>query len=161
MIHLRPIEDADLPFLRRVYASTRAEEVSQTGWPQAQQAEFLRTQFEAQHAHYQTHYADARFDVVLEGDTPLGRLYVHRGETDIRIVDIALLPEHRGRGIGSHLLREILDEAADHGRTVSIHVERFNPALHLYERLGFSHVADTGVYYLMEWRPPADAATSP
>ena len=156
-IHLRPIEDADLPFLRAVYASTREEELQQTGWPEEQKADFLRMQFDAQHGHYQQHYPTARFDVVLAGDTPIGRLYVDRRDDDIRIVDIALLPAHRGRGIGSGLLDTILEEAASSGRTVSIHVERFNPALRLYERLGFTQVGDTGVYYLMEWRPPTEA----
>ena len=160
MIHFRPIEDADLPFLYAVYASTREEELKQTGWPDAEKAAFLRMQFEAQHQHYQTHYPDAHFDVVLRGDTPLGRLYVDRREADIRIVDIALLPKYRGQGIGSHLLREILGEAAESRRTVSIHVERFNPALRLYEHLGFTRVDDTGVYYLMEWTPPAIAGGS-
>lgn len=153
-IQLRPIEEADLPFLYTVYAGTRAEELSRTGWPEAEKTAFLRMQFQAQHQHYQAHYPDARFDVVLRGDTPLGRLYVDRREADIRIVDIALLPEHRGQGLGSRLLDEILREAAESSRTVSIHVERFNPALRLYERLGFEQIDDTGVYYLMAWTPP-------
>ena len=108
-------------------------------------------QFDAQHRHYQAHFADARFDVVLYGDDRVGRLYVHRGADDIRIVDIALLPAWRGKGLGSRLLGEILDEARASRRTVSIHVERFNPALLLYERLGFRRIDDTGVYVLMAW----------
>lgn len=155
-LRLRPIEDADLPFLREVYASTREEELRQTAWPDAEKAAFLRMQFDAQHAHYRQHYADARFDLILDGDVPVGRLYVDRGDDDIRIVDIALLPEHRRKGHGTGLLADLLDEAARTGRTVSIHVERFNPALAFYERLGFEHVADTGVYFLMTWRPKAD-----
>lgn len=161
MIRLRPIEDADLPFLRAVYASTREEELRATGWPDAEKAAFLRMQFDAQHRHYQVHYPDARFDVVLRGDEPLGRLYVDRRDTDIRIVDIALLPAHRGHGHGTHLLREILEEAAETGRTVSIHVERLNPALRLYERLGFTPIGDTGVHYLMAWTPTASRSAPP
>lgn len=153
MIHLRPINDADLPFLYSVYASTRDEEVKRTGWTEGQQEAFLRMQFDAQHEHYQKHYADARFDVVMQGDEPIGRLYVNRLDDDIRIVDIALLPQSRGQGIGSDLLNQIFQEAEESGRTVSIHVERFNPAMGLYERLGFARVDDTGVYYLMEWKP--------
>jgi ribosomal protein S18 acetylase RimI-like enzyme len=152
-IHFRPIEDADLPFLYAVYASTREEELAQTAWSEEEKKSFLRMQFEAQHQHYQKHYARASFAVVLQGEVPIGRLYVHRGESDIRIVDIALLPEHRGGGIGSRLLGEILEEARQAGRKVSIHVEHFNPALRLYERLGFTRVDDTGVYYRMEWVP--------
>lgn len=156
-IRLRPIRDDDLPFLREVYEGTRAEEVRQTGWPEEEKRSFLRMQFDAQHQHYQAHYPDARFEVILRGGTPIGRLYVDRGEQDIRIVDIALLPSWRGQGIGSRLLKEILAEAETTGQTVSIHVERFNPALALYERLGFQHIADTGVYYLMEWKRTIEA----
>ena len=162
MIHLRPIEDADLPFLRsglREHArrgGAARPDGPRTGRPTScacSSRPSTRTTRPTTPTRASTSSSRAT--------RPLGRLYVHRGETDIRIVDIALLPEHRGRGIGSHLLRAILDEAAKRGRTVSIHVERFNPALRLYERLGFAHVADTGVYYLMEWRPPADAGTFP
>jgi ribosomal protein S18 acetylase RimI-like enzyme len=79
---------------------------------------------------------------------------MRRGE--IRLVDIALLPEHRGRGIGGALLRGLLDEGAVSGRRVSMHVERSNPALRLYERLGFERVKDDGIYWLMEWSLPGD-----
>jgi ribosomal protein S18 acetylase RimI-like enzyme len=79
---------------------------------------------------------------------------VHRGESEIRIVDIALLPDYRGNGIGTALLRDLFSEADAAGKTVTIHVERFNPALRLYERLGFALAEDKGVYLFLE-RPPA------
>jgi ribosomal protein S18 acetylase RimI-like enzyme len=89
---------------------------------------------------------------VIEKDgVSIGRLYVARWEREIRIMDIALLPEHRGAGIGTELLRELQDEARSAGKTLTIHVERFNPALRLYERLGFRQVEDKGVYLLMRW----------
>ena len=86
-----------------------------------------------------------------------GRLYVHRREREIRIMDIALLPEFRGRGIGTKLLNEILMEGERTGRPVTIHVESFNPARRLYERLGFTRVASNGVYLLLEWKPSVAA----
>jgi ribosomal protein S18 acetylase RimI-like enzyme len=79
-------------------------------------------------------------------------LYVARWEREIRIMDIALLPEDRGAGIGTKLLRELQEEARAAGKSLTIHVERFNPALGLYERLGFQQIEDKGVYLLMEWR---------
>ena len=82
---------------------------------------------------------------------PIGRLYVDRRTEEIRIIDIALLPEYRGKGVGSKLIRALLDEAEQERMPVRIHVERFNPALRLYRRLGFKVVEDEGVYYLMEW----------
>lgn len=155
-VQLRPMRDADLPFLLEVYASTRADEVAQTGWPPDRQRDFLAMQFDAQHAHYQQHYPNARFDVVEVDGRPAGRLYVYRGEAETRIVDIALLPDSRGQGIGGALVRALLDEAAAAGRAVSIHVERMNPALRLYRRLGFEVARDEGgIYLLMRWSPPA------
>jgi ribosomal protein S18 acetylase RimI-like enzyme len=90
--------------------------------------------------------------IAVDGE-PVGRLYVHRGPSEIRIVDIALLPEHRGDGLGTLLLRDLLAEADAAGKSVTIHVERMNPALRLYERLGFSVAEDKGVYLFLERSP--------
>jgi ribosomal protein S18 acetylase RimI-like enzyme len=148
MIELLPVEPGDREFLCRVYASTRAEELAVVPWDEAQKDAFLRSQFDAQDRWYREHYPRASYDVVLIDSEPAGRLYLHRGDTEIRIVDIALLREHRGRGVGTRLLRDVLAEAA--GRRVTIHVERMNPAPRLYERLGFSVAEDKGVYLLLE-----------
>ena len=147
----RPIADTDLPFLARVYASTRQEELAVTDWSDAQKAAFLQHQFEAQHAHYQKYYRGSDFLVIERGGEPIGRLYLARWATEHRIVDIALLPRHRGAGLGSALLRDLLDEAAAAGKPVTIHVEKFNPALSLYRRLGFVAAGEEGVYDLMRW----------
>ena len=152
-ISLRPVEPTDEGFLYDVYASTRTEELAPVPWTDGQKAAFLRQQFTAQHRYYQEHYRDARFEIILRDGEPVGRLYVARWPEEIRIVDIALLPAHRYAGIGSQLLRELLAEGAATGKRVSIHVERFNPAMRLYQRLGFSDVADRGVYVMMEWTP--------
>ena len=119
-------------------------------WDAAQKAAFVEMQFDAQHASYQEHYAGAAFDVILVFGQPAGRLYVSRESDEIRIVDIALLPAYCNRGIGTTLLRGLQSEAAAAGKPLRIHVERFNPALRLYERLGFTPIADRGVYLFME-----------
>ena len=150
---LRPVEPGDEEFLYRVYASTREAELSLVDWDEAQKAAFLRQQFDAQSRYYREHYAEAAFDVVLSGGRSVGRLCVARWPEEIRIVDIALLPGHRGLGIGTRLLDILVSESEASGKPLSIHVERFNPALRLYERLGFRAVEDKGVYLLME-RPP-------
>jgi ribosomal protein S18 acetylase RimI-like enzyme len=103
--------------------------------------------------HYSKHYHDADFLIIEREGKRIGRLYLWRGRDDIRIVDIALIAEARGAGIGGALLREVMEEAARSGKTASIHVERENPALHLYQRLGFEQVDEHGVYYLMQWAP--------
>jgi ribosomal protein S18 acetylase RimI-like enzyme len=152
-VELRPatVEDRDL--LERVYASTRARELALVPWSDEQKRAFVRFQFEAQSTDYASNYPDASFDVVLVDGAPAGRLYVERRPRENRIIDIALLPEFRGRGVGTRLLQAVLDESAAAGSAVTIHVERDNPAQTLYGRLGFQVAADDGgVYMLMEWR---------
>ncbi|HEX8319989.1 GNAT family N-acetyltransferase [Longimicrobium sp.] len=156
-VALRPTTEADLEFLHRLYATTREDELRQVPWAPEQKAAFVRQQFEAQHAFWRENYTDTSWDVIVADGTPIGRLYVARWPGDIRIVDIALMPEHRGSGLGTRLLRELFAEADATRRKVSIHVEVFNPARRLYERLGFVQAGDRGVYLLME-RPPCARA---
>ena len=151
MMSLRSTTPADTSLLARVYASSRAEELAVTGWSDEQKEIFCRRQFDAQAAYYAANYPEASFQVIERDDTPIGRLYVARWEKEIRIVDITLLPEFRGSGIGTKLLRELQDEARTTGKSLTIHVERFNRALQLYERLGFHQIEDKGVYLLMSW----------
>lgn len=149
----RPIGDADLSFLARLYASTRTDELASVPWSDQEKSTFLEMQFRAQHAHYQAHYRTAEFLVVLRDSEPIGRLYLDRWAQEHRIVDIALLPEHRGKGLGTALMRDLIDEAASVGKATSVHVEKFNPAQHLYHRLGFVKVGEHGVYDLLRWSP--------
>jgi ribosomal protein S18 acetylase RimI-like enzyme len=150
-ISLRSVRPDDRAFLLSVYASTREPELATVDWDAAQKAAFVQMQFDAQHAYYQEHYEGAAFDVILVGGQPAGRLYLHRRDDEIRIMDIALLPEFCNRGIGTTLLHGLQSEAAAAGKPLRIHVERFNPALRLYERLGFRQIDDRGVYLFMEW----------
>lgn len=152
-ITFRPIQDDDREFLARLYASTREEELSVTPWSDEEKAAFLRQQFEAQHTFYMEQFTEAELSIVLLDGEPAGRLYIDRREDEIRLIDIALMPEHRGQGIGGRLMEDLLDEGREAGLPVRIHVERFNPALRLYQRLGFEQVEDQGPYYLMEWQP--------
>jgi ribosomal protein S18 acetylase RimI-like enzyme len=152
-IAFRPIRPEDEAFLYQVYASTRADELALVDWDEAQKEAFLKMQFNAQHQEYQRNYPDADFLIILLNDQPIGRLYIDRGEDEVRLIDIALLPEYRNGGIGTAILKDIQAEAANVGKSVTIHVEMFNPALRLYERLGFRKLEDRGVYYFMEWSP--------
>jgi ribosomal protein S18 acetylase RimI-like enzyme len=151
----RRITEADLPFLARVYAATRAEELAVTGWSEEQKTAFLQDQFRGQHAHYQKYYPNADWLVTTHGADDVGRLYIERWPTQHRIIDIAFLPEHRGKGFGGALLRDLLDEAAACGKAATIHVEKLNPAMRLYRRLGFATEEDKGVYDLMRWTAAA------
>lgn len=154
-LRFRRITDVDLPFLARVYASTRAEELTLAPLTDAQKAAFLDAQFRAQHAHYQKYYPQADWLVTMRGAEDIGRLYIERWPSQHRIIDIAFLPEHCGKGLGAALLRDLMDEATAAGKAVSIHVEKFNPAMRLYRRLGFVTEEDKGVYDLMRWTAAA------
>jgi ribosomal protein S18 acetylase RimI-like enzyme len=145
---------ADAEFLYRVYASTRYEELAPTGWTIEQQEAFLRSQFAAQDAHYRQHYPAARFDIVHAWGERVGRLYVERRSDEIRVLDIALFPQFRRRGLGCALLVSLIDEASALGQRVSLYVERNNPALNLYRQLGFVPIDAHGIYLLM-YRLPA------
>jgi GNAT superfamily N-acetyltransferase len=153
-LRLRAVTPEDEQFLRTVYASTRADELARVPWGDEQKRAFTDMQFAAQDTDYRNNYPAAQFSIIEVRGVPVGRLYVDRCKTEIRILDIALLPDHRRAGIGTKLLRELQDEARLAGKTLNIHVERFNPALHLYQRLGFGQIEDKGVYLFLEWPSP-------
>ncbi len=152
-ITLRPIRDDDIPFLCRVYADTRKEELALTAWSQSEKEAFLTMQFNAQHSHYQKHFPDAAYQIIEREGKPIGRLYLDGRPDELRVIDIALLSQERRAGIGGGLIQAILDEAAKIQKPVRLHVEGNNPAMSLYDRLGFRKVEDQGVYWLMEWLP--------
>jgi ribosomal protein S18 acetylase RimI-like enzyme len=154
-VTLRPATPEDRELLFRVYASTREEELAPVPWPAEAKEAFLRQQFDAQDAWWRTHYAGATFEVVVVDGRDAGRLYLWEGPSEIRVVDVALLPEARRGGAGTRLVGDVQRRAATAGKSVTIHVERMNPALRLYERLGFRLVEDKGVYLFLEWRRDA------
>jgi len=159
-LSLRPACDADAETLLAIYASTRADELARTDWDADQKAAFVAMQFQAQSAHYRGNYRGAEFYLILVDGEPAGRLYLHRRDGDLRIMDIALLPGHRGRGIGTACLRALQAAAAAEGIGLSIHVETFNPARRLYQRLGFRPAAEAGVYILMQWAAERESAAN-
>ena len=152
VVSLRAVDrGADAAFLLSVYASTRAQELAVVPWTDAERDAFLRMQFDAQDRSYREQRPATAFDVILVDAAPAGRLYVDRSAGEIRIVDLALLPQYRGRGIGGTLLRDVMEEGDRAGVPVTIHVEHGNRARALYERLGFTQIATTGVYDLLEY----------
>jgi GNAT superfamily N-acetyltransferase len=164
-IELVPARPEDREILLRIYRSTREEELATTDWGEEQKRVFVEQQFSAQDAYYREYYVGARFDLMKAGGEVVGRLYVDRDQErfpgEIRLMEITLLPEHRGRGLGAEILHEMMEEARAAGRMLTIHVERFNRALSLYFRLGFRQLEDKGVYLLLGWsaeEKPAAAA---
>jgi GNAT superfamily N-acetyltransferase len=155
-IELEPVRPAEhREVLLRIYRSTREDELATTDWGEEQQRVFVEQQFSAQDLYYREYYVDARFDLMKVGGEVVGRLYVDRDQGrfpgEIRLMEITILPEHRGRGLGAEILGVLIEEARAAGRMLTIHVERFNRALSLYYRLGFRELEDKGVYLLLGW----------
>jgi GNAT superfamily N-acetyltransferase len=158
-VSLRDVAPEDEEFLLGVYASTREEEVSQVEWPPGLKEAFLRSQFEAQRQQYFERFPDAEYKVILLDGRPSGRLWIGRDAEQIRLLDIALLPEAQNRGAGTLLVRRLIEEARASGKKLRHMIFVMNQdARRFYERLGFVVTEDVGAYLHMEWR---DGAESP
>jgi ribosomal protein S18 acetylase RimI-like enzyme len=149
---LRLVRPEDQDFLFKLYASTRAQEIAAFGWPVAQQEAFLRMQFMAQQRSYESAYPQAEHQIVEQGGAPIGRIMVHREKDFARLVDIALLTEYCGKGIGSGLISALMEQCAGDGATLKLQVRQANPAVRLYERLGFIRAGEDAMYIQMERR---------
>lgn len=151
-LRLRALEPGDEAFLYSLYCSTRSDEIDGWGLAGPQREIILELQFRARERHYDIAFPHADHRIILVDELPAGRIMVFRSAVEIRLVDVALLPAHRGRGIGESLVRSLCDEAASAGKPVTLHVTKSNRAARLYERMGFRTVDDIGTDYKMEWR---------
>jgi GNAT superfamily N-acetyltransferase len=150
---LRRVGPDDEEFLLALYGSTREEELAQVDWAEGQKDQFLRWQYELQRGEYQTRFPDADYYIVLLDDQPAGRIWIGRDQRQIRLLDIALLPEFQNRGAGTLLLRHLMDEASLSRKPLRHMVFVLNSDAHrFYERLGFVVIDDLGAYKHMEWR---------
>jgi ribosomal protein S18 acetylase RimI-like enzyme len=150
---LRPFCGDDQEFLFRLYASTRQHEIAAFGWPEAQQQAFLRMQFNAQQRSYEMSYGQADHQIVEQEGVPIGRLMVLRQPGSVLLVDIALLPEFRGQGIGGVLIRRLILECDQKKVPLRLQVQKINPAQRLYQRLGFNRTGEDQMYIQMEKQP--------
>lgn len=155
---LRSETEEDQSFLLKIYSAARQDEMALVDWSEPQKEAFLQMQFNAQHQYYTENYPGAQYQVIVWDNQPIGRLYIHQRQSEIRIMDISILPEYQNSGIGSTLLRGVLARGSQLNLPVTIHVERFNRALRLYQRLGFQLREDKGVYLFLEWQPPRQGA---
>ncbi|HXR06517.1 MAG TPA: GNAT family N-acetyltransferase [Candidatus Acidoferrum sp.] len=151
-LSLRSERPEDGPFLREVYGSTRQEELEASGLPVEMRPAFLDLQFKAQQQGYRSMYPQAQFHVILLGNQPVGRMAVNRAAGELRLIDIALLPQHRNQGIGTALIQKLSTEAAAAGQPLRLSVVKGQRAVHLYHRLGFAKTGESGWRDLMEWR---------
>jgi GNAT superfamily N-acetyltransferase len=159
-LKLRRVTASDEPFLLSVYASTRAEELAQAEWAEGQKEAFVKWQFDLQRSEYETRFPDAEYALILIDDEPAGRFWIGRDDEQIRLLDIALLPQFQNRGAGTLLLRLLIKEAEQAKKALRHMVFTLNNDAHrFYERLGFTIIDDLGAYKHMEWKsePPAVA----
>ena len=153
-VRLRPATLEDEPFLRQLFATTRADELALMVWDDNQKETFIAMQFNAQKQQYAMSYPQAEHSIILFNDIPIGRQMIDRGESEFTLVDIALLPAHRSAGIGTHLIENLLAEAGSVEKSVALNVWHSNPAKRLYQRMGFSAANDDGgMYCEMRWNP--------
>lgn len=150
-IQCRLVEEDDKPFLSELYGTTRAAELAQVPWTDEQKQEFIDMQFNAQYTFYNEQFTEAEFGILSKNTVDIGRLYMDQRDDDLRIIDIALMPNYQKMGIGKALLQGAQQVATELKLPITIHVEKNNPAMRLYKHLGFEMVEDQGVYDLMRW----------
>src|SRR5262249_47844265 len=143
----------DAEFLKLVFASTRADELAVLTANPEQAGLFLEMQFKIQRENYRAAYPAAENSIILFQGEPIGRIMVDCASDVFFLVDIAILNDYRDRGIGSILIRRLMKDAANLHKCVRLSVYKSNPALRLYERLGFTTVSETGAYFEMKWCP--------
>jgi ribosomal protein S18 acetylase RimI-like enzyme len=158
ILTLRPATDADQEFLVGVFASTRVDELQALAWNPIQAEMFINIQYNAQQQSYRLSYPTAENNIILHDGKPIGRMLIDRSEEAIHLVDIAILPDYRNRGVGAELIGGLLAEGAKRGREVVLSVFHTNPAIHLYDRLGFSKVDEQSLYWKMRWLPEKAAS---
>jgi len=152
-VTLRPVQASDEAFLISVFASTRDAELALVPWSLEQKAAFIAMQFRAQNADYAFRYPGAQHDIICADSVAVGRLFLARLDDQLRIADVAVLPEYQGKGIGAWVLRRIMDEAATLQKPVTVYVEINNPSLQWFERKGFERGESSGFNILMRWTP--------
>jgi GNAT superfamily N-acetyltransferase len=160
-VALRAVQREDEDFLLSVYAASRADEMALVDWDEAQKMAFLRSQFEAQAAQYHARFPDAEYSIILYKGSPVGRFWIGRTPEQIRLLDIAILPEFQNQGVGGVLLKSLMAESEATGVPLRHMVFKMNTAaLRFYERFGFSPIEDVGAYIHME-RQPSNVQSPP
>lgn len=124
------------------------------GWDEAQAAAFLDMQFSLQRRAYAMQFPAAENLVIVNDGEPAGRMVVDRRANGVTLVDIAVLPQFRQKGIATELIRRLQAEAAASDRSIDLHVAKINPkAFALYQRLGFCVIGETPLHFEMSWDP--------
>lgn len=153
------ITRSDEVFLNELYASTRSREMEIVPWSGEQKKAFLKMQFEAQDRYYRDRYPNAAFEIIKLNDRPVGRLYHAELADEIRIIDLAFLPEQFDRNVFIGLLEKMLRKGERAGKPVQIYLEADDPAIEIFVALGFRQIDRHGIYFLWQYQP-ADLKTT-
>ncbi|MBK7393693.1 MAG: GNAT family N-acetyltransferase [Chloracidobacterium sp.] len=160
-IELLPAIEEDDAFLSQLYRLGRQAEVACFGWDEEQQSAFLDMQFRARQQAYKIQFPKTEYSIVTVDQNSAGCLTVERSADQIRIVDIAILPDYRGRGIATHLIEQLQTESAASARPLVLRVDVTNiKAKELYEKHGFFVSTETQIYYEMAWGISAECRMS-
>ena len=149
----RPMTDDDSMLLFELYASSRADELSRSGWATPQQRSFFRMQAQNQERYFLRHHDHLDRRTICINGFSAGRLLVDRPDHAVTIVDLALLPAFRGRGVGSLLIRCLLEEAAEADLPVHVEMPKDSPSVATFMRLGFRSSDDLGDRWHLVWNP--------
>jgi len=149
MVSLREVTDEDTPFILSLFANVRERELGMMPLGPDQRSAMIQMQFRAQKGSYLSAYPNASYHIICLDQSPIGNMTTNVGEDTITLIDIALLSAHRGKGIGTSLIRQLIEIAEQSGKSLRLHVESSNPARDLYLRLGFREVENDGVYIAM------------
>lgn len=152
-ITLTPVTSEDNDFLLRLYQSSRGDDLRELGWSEDRISEFLQMQHDAQRNFLATDYPNIIDQIVSLDGQAAGRLAVEQRPDEIRLIDIALVPERRNHGLGTYLIQQVQEHAQSTRLPLRLQVIRFNRAVGLFERLGFTRTSETGSHFQMEWSP--------
>lgn len=151
---LRPIAPDDMDYLRWLYHTTRTDLAQAVDWSDEQKRAFSDMQFNQQHQYYHEHFPHVGYYVIERDGEKIGRIYIdwRRGDS-LHLMEVTIAPDLRGHGLGTSLMRWLMDEAARTTQRMTLYVEDFNPAYRLYQRLGFKPIGSHGIYTYLEWKP--------
>ena len=146
----RPLSEEDVPFVRQLILQMVTDELGAAAWPDALRAPLLEMQCRARSEGIRVNWPDAEQEILLSNGQPAGWAVVARRGDAIHLVDIAIVPELRGQGLGTSRIRELLEESDRTGKPVRLSVTTINPANRLYERLGFRRTGGDEVRHYLE-----------
>lgn len=142
-IHVREARAADVDFARSLYFETmRAMIESAMGWDQRRQEASFAEWFNLREA-----------GILVADGRDLGWMQVHRDEHEVSLGSLYVKPEMQRRGIGTHVVRVLIAECRNSSKALTLGVMKLNPAIHLYERLGFrvTHEDEQKFYMRLEF----------